>query len=178
MSRNRSYPSEADVKRRIIAAVCSLYGYDRELLEANVNERSISHKLAEHLQTEFPEWNVDCEYKRRGYEPKRLQLERWHARPDDIKAKTIFPDIIIHHRLTDENLAVIEVKKTHGQAETKDIQKLELFTKTKQYRYKYGLLLQIALDCPSELRLYKNGCEQAPWTEDLLNALRELGYGR
>ena len=37
------------------------------LLEANVNERSLTHKLAEYLQAVVgPEWSVDCEYNRYG----------------------------------------------------------------------------------------------------------------
>ena len=30
-----------DVKKRVIAAICSLYRYDRELLEADANERGV-----------------------------------------------------------------------------------------------------------------------------------------
>ena len=56
-----------DVKKRVIAAICALYRHDRELLAVDANERSITHKLAEHLQREFPEWHVDCEYNRVGH---------------------------------------------------------------------------------------------------------------
>ena len=60
-------PPPEDVKRRVIAAICALYRHDRELLDVDANERSITHKLAEHLQREFPEWHVDCEYNRVGH---------------------------------------------------------------------------------------------------------------
>ena len=79
-------PPPEDVKRRVIAAICALYRHDRELLDVDANERSITHKLAEHLQREFPGWHVDCEYNRVGREPRRLE------------AKTVFPDIIVHRR--------------------------------------------------------------------------------
>ena len=57
-------PPPEDVKRRVIAAICALYRHDRELLDVDANERSITHKLAEHLQRKFPGWHVDCEYNR------------------------------------------------------------------------------------------------------------------
>lgn len=37
---------------------------DFQLLEINVNERTISHKLAEHLQKNIVDLSVDCEYNR------------------------------------------------------------------------------------------------------------------
>ncbi len=42
---------------------------DRYLLENNINERSITHKLAEHLQTEFRDYHVDCEYNKNKSSP-------------------------------------------------------------------------------------------------------------
>ncbi|HQK46046.1 MAG TPA: hypothetical protein PLP52_03750, partial [Syntrophorhabdaceae bacterium] len=57
-------PSSKDIKKRIIDAIVALYRYDHELIDKNANERSITHKLAEHLQKEFPYWHVDCEYNR------------------------------------------------------------------------------------------------------------------
>jgi hypothetical protein len=118
---NALFPLPDEVKRRIIAAVCELYRSDRELLQVDANERSITHKLAEYLQPEFPNWNVDCEYNRCGVEPKRLRAGPWCVRPDDIEAKTVFPDIVINRRFMNQNLAVIEVKKTNGHGDTRDI---------------------------------------------------------
>jgi hypothetical protein len=40
----------------------SLFREDGYLLEKGIAERAITHKLGEHLQYIFPEWNVDCEY--------------------------------------------------------------------------------------------------------------------
>lgn len=159
-------PPPEDVKRRVIAAICALYRHDRELLDVDANERSITHKLAEHLQREFPEWHVDCEYNRRRRESKRLE------------AKTVFPDIIVHRRRTDENLLVMEVKKDSGRDDSGDVKKLKQFTKDPKYRYKYGLLLKLRHDDPPELVLYRNGEPADSWTEDLQRVLKELGYGK
>ena len=166
-----------DVKKRVIEAICSLYRYDPELLNVDANERSITHKLAEHLQREFPEWHVDCEYNRVGHDTKRLWgMDVGKPEPDDLEAKTVFPDIIVHHRTTPENLLVIEVKKATGRDDTGDIEKLERFTKVREYRYEYGLLLKLRHNDTPELVLYRNGELIGSWTEELRSALKGLGY--
>lgn len=48
---------------------------DRYLLENNLNERAITHKLAEYYQLLFREWNVDCEYNRNLGKPKELTID-------------------------------------------------------------------------------------------------------
>jgi hypothetical protein len=177
MAIDRSYPSQDDVKRRIINAICKLYRHDRALLEIDSSERSITHKLAEYLRLEFPNWNVDCEYNRHGYDPKWLKIETWIANPGDSEASTVFPDIIIHRRLTDHNLIVIEVKKAIGRADIRDILKLKKFTENNEYSYEYGFLLKTASDDPAELILFKIGREDSNWTDDLHRALQEPRYG-
>jgi len=168
-----------DVRERVIAAICALYRHDCELLAVDANERSITHKLAEHLQREFPEWHVDCEYNRVGCETKRLRRRINIGTPklDDLEAKTVFPDIIVHRRMTDENLLVMEVKKASGRDNTGDIEKLELFTNDPKYRYEYGLLLKLDCNGAPELELYKNGKLHESWTDILQHILKELGYG-
>jgi len=184
-------PALLDIKRRIIAAICALYRYDRELLDRDVNERSITHKLAEYLQREFPGWHVDCEYNRCEGDPKRIRLNSSQKelcdlfpeiKPDDLEAKTVFPDIIIHKRKTDRNLVIIEVKKTNGQEDTKDIDKIEAFIKEEAYQYRYGLFLRLGPDGPSKCELYQREHQQEKlnpidWKDDLQQALKELGYG-
>ena len=45
-------------------ALKKLREFDSQLLEINVNERTISHKLAEHIQEKIYDLSVDCEYNR------------------------------------------------------------------------------------------------------------------
>src|SRR5579885_985915 len=71
-----------DLKRRLIAAVCALYRYDSDLIDVDANERSLTHKLAEHLKGVFPGWHVDCEYNRSGYNPKLVNFGL-KSRPED-----------------------------------------------------------------------------------------------
>ena len=85
---------------------------DWKLLKSDVNERSITHKLAIYLQENFPNFDVDCEYNRDGLDPKMLNLPVSNILDNDTEAKTVFPDIIIHERGTKNNILVIEVKKS------------------------------------------------------------------
>jgi len=52
------------VKRKVRAATELLIRKDAHLLKIDVNERSITHRLALHLQDAFKGWDVDCEYNR------------------------------------------------------------------------------------------------------------------
>lgn len=174
-----SYPILANVKQRVIAAVVALYRYDYELLDKDANERSITHKLAEHLQQEFAYWHVDCEYNRQGSDTKRLLglfYRNVPINPDAIEARTVYPDIIVHRRGTPQNLIVIEVKKKHGNQDTKDQQKLEEFTKNPEYDYEYGLFLIVDPKNPT-LECYRSNNTCDNWSQTLCAALKELGYG-
>lgn len=118
----------AKVRLCLDEALKELVKQDAYLLKNNVNERSISHCLAVYMKAQFRGWDVDCEYNRNHYDPKRLDLKRRKASDDDLDAVTVFPDIIVHHRGTDDNLLVVEVKKsTSGETEHYDIEKLKAF---------------------------------------------------
>lgn len=129
-------PELAQIEQRVVHAADCVLEHDSYLLACDANERSITHKFAEHLQREFTEWNVDCEYNRDHHDPKRLALpSRSDINSDDLHAKTVFPDIIIHRRGTDKNLVVIEVKKsTNPESDEWDMKKLSAFREQLGYR--------------------------------------------
>jgi len=176
------YPSLEDVRHRILNAIVNLYRYDKELLEVNANERSITHKLAEHLQREFPQWNVDCEYNRLGRDVKKLNLNFGSIQPDDLEAKTVFPDIIVHHRGTQENLLAIEVKKAHAETNTNDREKLLAFAQDERYRYQFGLFLRLGPTGCTEIQFYVEGKDEQEegelFRQLVQRHLEELGYVR
>jgi hypothetical protein len=148
--------SVVEIKRRVGVALGMLMKNDSSLLKLRVNERAIAHKLAEYLQMQFPDWNVDCEYNKMGDLPKEL---------DDIagcdehkRNNRIYPDIIVHLRNQERNLLVIELKK-EGLNSDCDIKKLELLTAANgEYCYSLGLFIQSS---GSNLisRWFKNGLE-------------------
>lgn len=133
-----------EVLRRLNSACHSLLEHDRELLVVDANERSITHKLAEHLQVEFPDWNVDCEYNRDGFEPKRMTYTVETVLTDNTDAKTVFPDIIVHHRgCQTHNLLVIEAKKcTTGDTDS-DRAKLMAYKAQLKYMFAYSVVFPV-----------------------------------
>jgi hypothetical protein len=118
--------------------------------------------LAEKLQNYFPDYKVDCEYNRHGDETKRLQypFRRVILQPDDLDAKTVYPDIIIHQRGHDnDNLVVIEVKTNRSHENTsKDEEKLKAFTRP-EYNYRIGLSLVFDLGMKkiADVKYFENG---------------------
>jgi len=127
------------------------------LLQADVNERAVSHKLAEYLQGCFPGWHVDCEYNRDHDRKKELTYPLPSEPIDSLKARTVFPDIIIHRRNTKHNLLIIEMKKdgnSDGNEAEKDKNKLRAFLK-RPYCYQYGLFITFGNDGGSRLQWFK-----------------------
>ena len=127
-----------EVKKHVDKALKRFLKKELFLLRNNLNERTISHKLAEYLQEEFPDWNVDCEYNKKFEKIKKLRPKT--IRSDDDDAKTVYPDIIIHHRNTDDNLLIIEIKKNASKSDKEnDIDKIKGFIE--EYKYSYGLFI-------------------------------------
>ena len=180
-----------------------LLSKDGYLLEKCISERAITHKLGEHLQSLFPEWNVDCEFnknidvrklsdinpkellskmanylekkfldnseKKEKYDREELtdlinQLRRpeieydeglgvcWFIlkiTEDDKRKKSIFPDIIIHHRGTHDNHIVIEAKKTNNRDNKNrlyDLAKLAILVSSSNYNYKKGIFIDLPVE--------------------------------
>lgn len=130
-----------DFKKRIKEALYLLLKNDNYLITTNINERTISYKLAYYIQNIFPDWNVDCEYNRDYDEIKRLpQIPVETITNADVKGTTIYPDIIIHLRGTSKNLLIIEVKKNATNKEKeKDILKIKRIME--HFGYNYGLFI-------------------------------------
>ena len=119
------------LKAKLENALGILFDKDSYLLEIDVHERTITHRLAMYLQNEFVDWNVDCEYNRLGQrQPKAIPSQ-----------DTSYPDIIIHHRNQQDNLLVIEAKSIHSDdhSDTHDKNKIKAYIKDDDYRYQFGL---------------------------------------
>ena len=131
------------VEKKLRDAIDQLLEEDRFLLENDVNERSLSHKLAEYLQTRFPNWNVDCEYNRNHNLVKKLNIELPGSSAEDTEGTTVYPDIVVHRRNTDENLLVVEIKKsTNSDTGRYDMEKLRSFIC--ELVYAYGAFIEFA----------------------------------
>jgi hypothetical protein len=134
-----------DVVCRLRAAYSRLIRNDRYLLEVGANERSITHKLAEYLQDEFPKWDVDCEYNRDGKDnlPKRLMNTIKSVQTNDTNGGTVFPDIVVRRRGTNKNLLVIEAKKKGAATDNADQDKLQAYKTEYGYKFAFAITLPV-----------------------------------
>ncbi|CAM8826321.1 hypothetical protein [Burkholderia pseudomallei] len=140
--------SESTCRKLFENALDSLCVADRHLLCVNASERSISHRLAVHLASQFPDFDVDCEYNRDGFDVKRLALTEREVRDDDVDAVTVFPDIVVHKRGSNEsNLLVVEMKKGSSNVSPRyDLEKLDAFRRELGYRYSVHCTIGYARD--------------------------------
>jgi hypothetical protein len=137
--------TEAQLRAAIQSAIERLRREEPPLDFRRAHERSISQRLAIHLEPFFrQEWNVDCEYDRDG-QLKKL-LEGIKGCDAEKKTNAIFPDIIVHHREQPgraHNLLVIELKKDAAE-DPCDRRKLELLTDPAgHYQYQMGLYINV-----------------------------------
>lgn len=146
------------VMQRLSEALSRFFEIDAELFEVGVNERSLTHKLAEHLQAVFSEWHVDCEYNRLGTAIKKLPSPETIS-SDDVYGQTIYPDIIVHRRKQRENLLVIEVKKSSNRREGDEYKLCGLTEVAGDYGYLLGLHLIFVDGEPvlEAVRVYESG---------------------
>ena len=80
------------------------------LFEQDLGERTLTHRLAVHLEKQFPGWEVDCDYDRLGERTLRLP-QGTIVSTDDQLGKSVYPDIVVHQREIPNNLLAIEVRK-------------------------------------------------------------------
>ena len=150
-----------DLHRKVEAALREFFLNEPDLLKRDVNERSITHKLAEHLQHQFECLKVDCEYNRHQERRKTLLLPPEEIQTDCLDAKTVYPDIVIHRRGDDGcNRLVIEVKKSSRPGVSRDRKKLCAFTKLEYgYNYNMGLLLvfDVRKNCLRSAECFRQG---------------------
>lgn len=130
------------IREVLKAAINQLLKSDADILKIDINERTISARLANYLDHLFPGWHVDCEYNRDRHDPKYLDIIPRHVSSDDTHATTVFPDIIVHRRCTDQNLLVIEMKKTTS-SENNDYDKRKLRAFRKQLGYCYAVFIKL-----------------------------------
>jgi hypothetical protein len=122
------------VAQAVVDAAEELLRRDAHLLVTDVHERSIGHHFANYLQARFPGWDVDCEYNRDGHHPKALRT--LPDLPPDREQREVYPDIIVHHRNTSDNLLVLELKKTTSTATDEyDLAKLRAYVAELGYHH-------------------------------------------
>lgn len=136
--------TDEEIMQCIARAIARLSGEQPALEFHSVHERSTAHRLAVHMEQEFPGWNIDCEYDR----SEGLQKLLDGIRNCDAERATdrIFPDIIVHHRGNsgpEHNLLAVELKKS-ATYDRCDFEKLQGLTSLNlQFCYQLGLYINI-----------------------------------
>ncbi|WP_077369576.1 hypothetical protein [Anaerosalibacter sp. Marseille-P3206] len=144
---------EEDIESKLKKAFEMLRKRDKILLEIDINERTLCHRLAIYLEQIFAGYDVDCEYNRIGSnDPKKLIFKDLkkdfkdakldNSAADDTVARTVYPDIVVHKRTTEENLLIIEIKKSTNNTDRNiDINKIKKYKS--QLGYKHGVFIEI-----------------------------------
>ena len=145
-----TFPTKSELCQIVIRALKKLFKKDAHLIKVDANERSITHRLAIYIEANLKakhlNWDVDCEYNRDGHDPKSTDLCPERVGNDDLHACTVYPDIIVHHRYTKDNLLVIEVKKSsNNKSPHRDRKKIESFRRP-PLSYHHGLFLTLRTD--------------------------------
>jgi len=113
---------------KIVAALQEFYAREAFLLEKDLGERTLTHRLAVHCEKQFSGWDVDCDFNRLGERTLRLP-HGTIVSTDDHLGKSVYPDIVVHQREIPNNLLAIEIRKsTNHQPLEHDQHKLKALT--------------------------------------------------
>lgn len=131
-----------DVARRVINAVEMLLENDADLFRVNAAERSIAHRLAVYVESEFHGWHVDCEYNRSGGAAKVIPPGSGN---DDDEGSRVLPDIVVHRRGKRKNHLIFEIKKTSNpDPDDLDIEKLKAYCT--HLRYAHAVFIRFVVN--------------------------------
>ncbi len=171
-----------DIKKNLLNALVKLFSKDIFLIENDISERAISHKLSTYLDLEFEEFDVDCEYNgyvEAGNNRKYILMLREKAEEldrirdsdgdDEMLYRAVYPDIVVHQRGSNSegsNLLIVEVKKSSNHdTESHDYDKEKLCRYTSsdyenKLNYQLGAFVLIDINSvvpPDSVTWYENG---------------------
>ena len=148
---------------KVVSALAEFYAQETYLLEKDLGERTLTHRLAVHLERQFEGWDVDCDYDRLGERTLRLPKGSIVS-TDDHLGKSVYPDIVVHRRAVPENLLAVEVRKaSNHQPPEHDRHKLRALTDPHLwFAYRIGIYLTLAKTGVTSSDVYVGGVvEQA-----------------
>lgn len=162
---------------KVVTALQEFYARETFLLEKDLGERTLTHRLAVHLEKQFPGWAVDCDYNRLGERTLRLP-HGTIVSTDDHLAKSVYPDIVVHKRETPNNLLAIEVRKaSNHQPPEHDQHKLRALTDPHLW-FAYEVGVYLVLGKKSVVAdVYVGSVIDQPLSGWLAERLRAAGLG-
>src|SRR5215813_1963683 len=163
---------------KLIAALQEFYARETYILERDLGERTLTHRLAVLVEVNFAGWEVDCDYDRLG--ERTLRLPRGTiVSTDDHLAKSIYPDIVVHQREIPNNLLAIEVRKSaNHQPLGHDQHKLRALTDPHLwFAYWIGLLLILGKKQVTMSEIYTSGGLNQTLSKWFAGRLKDAGLG-
>ena len=163
---------------KVVDALKEFYARETHLLEKDLGERTLTHRLAVYVEKQFPGWEVDCDYNRLGERTLRLPKGTIIS-TDDHFGKSVYPDIVVHQRDIPNNLLAIEVRKaSNHQPPEHDQHKLRALTDPHLwFAYRIGVLLTLAKRAISSSEVYIGGVLDRPLSDWLAGRLKDTGLG-
>ncbi|MGC2082327.1 MAG: hypothetical protein WA702_03085 [Bradyrhizobium sp.] len=147
---------------RLISALQEFYARERFILERDLGERTLTHRLAVQIERHFPGWDVDCDYNRFG--DRAMLLPRGSiVSTDDPLGKSVYPDIVVHRRSIPQHLLAVEVRKAaNHQPLQHDLHKLMALTDPHLwFAFAGGVLLTLGRTRMAGAEVYVGGQREA-----------------
>lgn len=163
---------------KVVAALKEFYASEAFLFAQDLGERTLTHRLAVHLEKQFPNFTVDCDFDRLG--PRTLNLPHGSiVSTDDHLGKSIYPDIVVHQREIPDNLLAIELRRAgNHQPVEHDRQKLRALTDAHiWFAYWIGALLTLGKTGVSSPEVYVAGKLDPELSAFLAQRLKQAGLG-
>jgi hypothetical protein len=160
---------------KVVTALAEFYARETHLLEKDLGERTLTHRLAVHLEKQFAGWDVDCDYNRLGERTLRLP-KGTIVSTDDALGKSVYPDIVVHQREIPNNLLAIEVRKaSNHQPPEHDQHKLRAMTDPHLW-FAYWIGVYLVLGKKSVVSdVYVGGVIDQPSSGWLSQRLKDVG---
>lgn len=112
-----------ELRSRLDVCLGQLSRLDIHLLRTDETEAAIAHRLAVYLGQHFDGWDVDCGY---------------------AAGRRAYPDIIVHHRGTNENLLAVDIEKSsHPSSAGIARARLEAYKTDPELEFRYACLARI-----------------------------------
>lgn len=163
---------------KVVTALQEFYARETFLLDKDLGERTLTHRLAVHCEKHFSGWEVDCDFNRLGERTLRLP-HGTIVSTDDHLGKSIYPDIVVHQREIPNNLLAIEVRKSgNHQPLEHDQHKLRALTDPHLwFAYWIGLHLSLGKKQVTMSEVYTGGVLDSALSNWFAGRLKELGLG-
>jgi hypothetical protein len=161
---------------RLISSLQEFYMRERFILERDLGERTLTHRLAVQIERHFPGWDVDCNYNRLG--DRTMLLPRGTiVSTDDTLGKSVYPDIVVHRRSVPKHLLAVEVRKpTNHQPLQHDLHKLMALTDPHLwFAFACGVLLTLGRTGVTGADVYVGGKHDQPLATWFANRLAHTG---